>query len=204
MGYEEYTIDGIIPAFLILFVYAVIRVVLIFKNKRVIWSKEIIRLALVVYLVMLIIVTLFPINIIIGEYEQRYRDIVVNLNPLEFFGLLQANLQIIIRNLGGNLFMMIPYAILLAFNFKAMRKFRNLFITVLLTSITIEILQYIWQVTALNVWRATDINDVILNVAGGVIGYALYKYIFSKTPFLKPFILSSTKEKFVDNKSMSN
>ncbi|KMT58615.1 vanZ protein [Paenilisteria newyorkensis] len=175
--------------FLITCVYIFIRIILILKNKRMDGYKEISRLFLVLYLVILIVVTLFPINIIIGEYEQRYREIVVNLNPLQFFGLLDADFSIIVRNLGGNLVMMIPFAILLPVNFRWMRHFGRVIVIVLTTSIGIEILQYVWQLTMLNVWRATDINDVILNVCGGAIGYALYYYLFRRVPFMKRFII---------------
>ncbi|EUJ18502.1 vanZ protein [Listeria grandensis FSL F6-0971] len=189
MGYEEYTIDGLIPMFLMICVYVITRVVLILKNKKIDWHREVSRLFLVLYLGVLIVVTLFPINIIIGEYEQRYREIVVNLNPMQFFGLLDADFSIIIRNLGGNLVMMIPFAILLPVNFRGMRQFGRVIMVVVATSIVIEILQYIWQLTMLNVWRTTDINDVILNVCGGIIGYALYYYLFLRVPFMKRFII---------------
>lgn len=189
MGYEEYTIDRLIPMFLSVCVYVIIRGVLILKDKKLDWHKEISRLFFVLYLGVLVVVTLFPINIIVGEYEQRYREIVINLNPMQFFGLLDTDFSIIVRNLGGNLVMMIPFAILLPVNFRSMRKFGRVIMVVLATSIVIEVLQYIWQLTMLNVWRATDINDVILNVCGGVIGYALYYYIFRHVPFMKRFII---------------
>lgn len=154
------------------------------------------------YISELISVTLFPVWVDIGSnlsilpisYETRNYDIFVNLNPFSYH-FDHASVYTIVKNVCGNLFMMLPYTILLAFNFSKMRKWYMAIGTALLTSVGIEILQLIWQLTMLSSTRKTDITDVIQNVVGAAIGFVLYRFILSKVPIFKPFIVERENDK---------
>ncbi len=185
MSFSAYRINQVAPVFLLTLIYLIIRLVLIIMRKEINWYKEIIRLLLTIYIAELIGTTLFPINIDIGNklsifplsYEDRFRPIMVNLNPFNFYGLFHLSSLIILKNIVGNIIMMVPYTILLAFNFKSLRNWKKGIGLAFLTSLIIELLQLLWQYSMFNFNRATDINDLICNVIGAIIGYILYRFV---------------------------
>ncbi len=73
-------------------------------------------------------------------------------------------------NLFGNIILFIPFAIILNTVFKVDKLKLILLFTVLLST-SIEILQYIFQV------GLADIDDVILNSIGAILGYFIYNKI---------------------------
>jgi glycopeptide antibiotics resistance protein len=75
------------------------------------------------------------------------------------------NMNSIITNLVGNIIAFMPMGFLLPIVFKNLRTFFKVCTAVLSATILIEIAQYLVGV------GASDIDDVILNVIGGVIGY---------------------------------
>lgn len=93
----------------------------------------------------------------------------VNLIP---FATISRYLRIIswnvaINNLIGNVLLFLPFGILLPSIWEKMRKWSIIAITTLLISVTIEVMQ-------LFLGRRTDIDDVILNVSGAMLGYIMY------------------------------
>ena len=64
------------------------------------------------------------------------------------------------------------------------RKFMNIkssFLLSLLTSISIELMQLILNLSLLSSnFRAVSIEDVILNTIGGLISYFIYSFIYSR------------------------
>ena len=78
-----------------------------------------------------------------------------------------------LRNVIGNIAIFIPFGYIVADVIKIACKKTNFIITiiyVLITSLSIEVIQYF-------IGRAFDIDDIILNFVGGVIGYIAYKVI---------------------------
>lgn len=208
MKYDLYTLDASLPIILAIFVYILIRVTIILKHKKINMVEEVPKLLLTIYIALLVGVTLFPIDIAVGNkgfipsmYEKPF-PVVFNINPFNFYGLLNTGFHNILRNIGGNLIMMTPYSILLAFNFRSMRRWIPNIFVILLTSIGIEILQYFWQISQFDISRKTDINDVIQNTIGAVIGFMLYQYAFSNIPIFKKFIVRDKKMANVKDKSL--
>lgn len=198
MRYQGYLIYP--QVFMVLFslIYFFVRVIKALKAKRVNWFREMILAILLLYLLELINVTLFPVFVDIGDkfsifpisYETRNSPIFVNINPF-YYGFIGASAYTMIINIIGNIFIMLPYTILLPCAFRRMRKWKMAIGTAALTSICIELLQLLWQFTMLNPTRKTDIIDVILNLIGAVIGFALYCFVFSKVPITKFFVYKS-------------
>lgn len=170
------------------------RIIKLIKARKINWHLEIIRLLLIIYIAELVNVTLFPIFIDIGNkfsifpisYEKRVYHIFINLNPF-YYNFNHASLHTIIKNVLGNIFLMVPYTILLPFNFKRMRRWYMAIGTAFLTSVSIELIQLVWQITMLNMGRKTDINDIIQNLIGAIIGFVSYHFLFSKVPILDSF-----------------
>lgn len=71
-------------------------------------------------------------------------------------------------NLLGNIILFTPFGFALPFFWKRFSKFKRVFITIFIFSFAIEFIQYF-------IGRSVDIDDLILNTLGGVLGYYLYK-----------------------------
>jgi glycopeptide antibiotics resistance protein len=198
MDYSGYLVHFQIFAIFISFIYLIIRVIKAIRVRKINWFREITRLLFLVYILKLIDVTLFPVLVFFGSkpsifpisYEKRFFPIYVNLNPF-YYNFDHASAFTITKNIAGNMFMMLPYTILLPFNFRKMRKWYTAIATALLTSIGIELLQFIWQLTMLDTARCTDITDVLQNLVGAVVGFVLYQFVFSKAPIFKRFIINA-------------
>lgn len=68
----------------------------------------------------------------------------------------------------SNILMFIPLAFFLATVFPKCRNFKNNVCIIFCTTLTIECIQYF-------IGRSADIDDIIMNVTGGLLGYALYQ-----------------------------
>lgn len=121
----------------------------------------------ITYLLLLIYLTLFSqyfgriwfhrsINLM--PFVTIYRYIVSSNNP-----------GLALMNLAGNIIAFMPFGLLLPMVLKNQMHFLFIFCCIFSTSISIEIIQYILGV------GVTDIDDIILNVIGGMLGYCLFK-----------------------------
>lgn len=79
------------------------------------------------------------------------------------------NVDIILNNTIGNMMIFVPLGILLPILFKKSRSFTKLLTIGAVSIFTIEALQFFLQIGQF------DIDDIILNVAGILLGYALFK-----------------------------
>lgn len=66
-----------------------------------------------------------------------------------------------------NIAMFVPYGLLLPIVFRRMRVWRKTGLAVLFTTLSIETIQYF-------IGRSADIDDVIMNLWGGLLGYGLF------------------------------
>ena len=90
----------------------------------------------------------------------------VPLGSIEDYLSNSVSLSVAVHNVGGNLVMLGPLGILLAVVTRWSG--RRAAVVLFLVSATIELLQ--WQVVS---GRSADVDDAILNVAGGILGYWL-------------------------------
>jgi glycopeptide antibiotics resistance protein len=97
------------------------------------------------------------------------------------------NVDIILHNTVGNIMIFVPLGIFLPILFKKYRSFTKLLIGVVVMTFAIEIGQFFLQIGQF------DIDDVILNVSGALIGFAFFKGLTvisrqTKWKFLKRII----------------
>ncbi|WP_350343347.1 VanZ family protein [Proteinivorax tanatarense] len=78
-----------------------------------------------------------------------------------------------------NVILLLPLGIYLPVLFNV-RNIKRVTIWVMLTSLTIEIYQAIFSYYGLVFMRTSNIDDIILNTLGGVIGFCFYKIALSK------------------------
>ena len=74
-------------------------------------------------------------------------------------------------NIGGNIVAFMPFGFLVAALSERKQNFFTILIKTLLFSFTIEVIQYFTKTGAF------DVDDLILNTLGGVLGYFCYLYI---------------------------
>ncbi|MEG0258975.1 MAG: VanZ family protein [Lysinibacillus sp.] len=81
------------------------------------------------------------------------------------------NMELIILNLLGNLFIFTPIGLLIPFLSKKFRKGLHVILLGFILSLAVETIQFIFTV------GSADIDDLILNTAGAWLGYLVYKYM---------------------------
>lgn len=172
------------------------------KRKRIFWVREGAIFLLSVYLLLLIGVTLFPVFIQVGEAFREssiginlipFKDIIHKIGNLGAGGFSVAfDIKMLLMNVGGNILLLLPLGILAPVLWKRFRSLKSCFILGVITSLSIEFLQLIEGLLKLG-FRAVDIDDLILNVLGIVIGYSLYKIIF-KFKFVRNLIINEQQE----------
>ncbi|QOS97799.1 VanZ family protein [Brevibacterium sp. JNUCC-42] len=83
------------------------------------------------------------------------------------------NSDILVKNLLGNIIIYIPMGIFMPLLFTTMNSMKKVVVFTVIFSLVINILQV---TTKIGVF---DIDDIMLNVVGGVIGYVLFRGWFS-------------------------
>ncbi len=121
-------------------------------------------LLLLGYLTLLLVLTLMPPRF---EVQQRLR-----LVPLEtIIAQTRTGGWPFLINIVGNIAVLVPLGILVPAWAPRLCSIASILAVGLLTSATIELLQLGFTV------RVADIDDVVLNVAGALLGYALYRLL---------------------------
>lgn len=149
------------------------------------WIKKYkvsIVLGLYTILVIMVLVLKFPTEMVIGNSERTRLE--VQLIPfktiIEYATLVHSFTDWFIKNLVCNIVVFMPYGLLLPYVLNPKKVLVKICVMGTLFSTMIEIVQHIFAVGKL------DIDDIILNVIGIVLGYLLYKIIeIVKHKFIK-------------------
>lgn len=147
------------------------RLVYIIKNKvKIVFYKEILSLTFIIYIIALFRVVTF----------QDVSWSTSNFIPLKEIFRYEIGSQLFYKNVIGNMLMFIPYGFFTSY-FLKLKKPSSIFLLTLLVSITIEF-------TQLLIGRVFDIDDIILNLIGGIIGFLLY-YLITNIKYKLPSLL---------------
>ena len=116
-------------------------------------------------------------ELFLGKYRSHGGPRRYNLAPLKTIAGYIENYKgygasVLLINLVGNIVAFMPLGFLLPLVFKRTNRFTVITQITLLTSITAEICQVIFNVGGL------DIDDVLLNTIGGVLGYLIYRALY--------------------------
>lgn len=161
--------------------YRLIRRVL-YKKSRLPIHKHIVIFCLLVYFFNLISVTLFPMPIDADLIKDMKYDSYIpfvsgnNFIPFYFFvDVYHEGLQYyVIRSIGGNLILLLPVGLLFPLLFKKLNNVKRILLTGFFISLFIELAQISISVYIRSVYRSFDVDDLILNTLGTVIGYWLF------------------------------
>lgn len=162
------TIQGVIsytwPMILISVVIIVsLRIAYLIKMKeKFIIYKELISLSFVIYILCLFQVVTFQDGVTWSTN-----------NFIPFREILRYNMgsRLFFKNVIGNMLMFMPYGLFISFYLKNKKANLTLILT-LIASFSIEVVQMV-------IGRVFDIDDIILNLLGGYLGYLIY-YLFCK------------------------
>lgn len=160
----------VLPTIVIcLVIYCSLRVAYLFKNKiKFHFFNEIFLLIFIAYVMCLF-------------YVVTYQDVsgigAVNLTPFHEMLRYEFGSRLFVKNVVGNMLMFMPYGFFVSYFLKEKRTFVIVFLT-LLVSGTIEYIQ-------LRIGRVFDIDDIFLNLIGGMVGSFVYLFFVKVGRFLK-------------------
>lgn len=129
---------------------------LITKHKNFQLHKEIIYLLAIIYLLCLFHVVTFQ--------DSNYGT--SNFTPFKEIFRYDIGSHKFMRNVMGNIILFIPYGFLASYLLNN-KKFSVITILTVIASLTIETVQYY-------IGRVFDIDDIILNVIGGIVGFLIF------------------------------
>ena len=153
------SILNIWPQFTIFLVVVVVIRILSVKNsnKRFVFHEEFFNLLFIIYILLLFELLTGTEN----EYGSGF-----NLVPFSEIFRFEIGSKMFIYNVVGNILLFVPFGYFVS-KYTNTKKILHIFLASIITSIMIELLQ-------LQIGRSFDIDDIILNVLGGILGYFLY------------------------------
>ena len=83
-----------------------------------------------------------------------------------------------LENIFGNFFLFTPLGILLPLIFSRINSVKQMAVIFLITAVSIELIQLVLR--RFGTYRTADIDDVILNTTGGILGWLIYAFIFKR------------------------
>lgn len=134
-------------------------------------------LASVVYLCVLVAVVLGPLPVdgrLIAELRTE-GAVRANLVPLRTIGLvLDGPVSVAVRQMGGNLLLLAPLGFLLP-ALAGMDRCRRACTAIFAVSLVIETAQFVVSVVAGFAYKVFDVDDLLLNTLGGLLGWLVFK-----------------------------
>lgn len=120
--------------------------------------KEIMNFLFICYIIILFYIVTYP---------DVYNYQIFNLKLFQEILRYPIDSKLFIQNVIGNLLLFIPYSFYMSFYLK-INKLYLIIILTFLFSLTIELIQ-------IKIGRVFDIDDILLNVISGIIGYFIFK-----------------------------
>ena len=144
-------------------------------------GDEIFTNLFVVYLFLLIGITILPIYIGGLPHLQELSFIDrCNIHFVPFIEYFKGGIyfRTIIRNIIGNLLLLVPFILYLCAKYEKIRNLKSSAKTALLISLSIEITQLAMNILALADMRAVHVEDLILNTVGGIVAWYIFKILY--------------------------
>ncbi len=156
-------------------VIVTIRLVYLFVHKeKFILYKELFLLLFLIYALLLFYVVTFQ--------DVNYGT--NNIVPFKEIFRYKMGSELFIKNILGNIILFIPFGVFVSYIMKTRRTFPIIIISL----ITSGVIEY----TQLKIGRTFDIDDIILNVIGGFVGYLIYIILDVISDHLPSFFKSDT------------
>lgn len=144
--------------------------------------KEISLNLFVVYLFILIGITIFPISI--GGTMFHMQDLSFiqkyNIHFMPFVDYFKGGIRLatIIKNIGGNVVLLVPFILYLCTINEKMRNLKLCIIMSMFISLSIELTQLFTNIIGISYMRAVHVEDIILNTFGGILAWIIFKFTY--------------------------
>ena len=153
-------------------IWLLVRISIWKRQNRIDWKREAVLLLMYLNLAVIIRFVFFPRDLIDGHvqplaFEAAVFPLRINLLPLVHL-LDYDSIRDVIWNVVGNAVMFIPSGIVLPIIYRQLNSFWKVVAAGAFLSLCTEILQLPFPS------RASDIDDLILNTLGVVVGYGIY------------------------------
>ncbi len=160
IGAIKEVLSGTWPMILLtISVCCIMRIAYLIKNKQKFSiGNELMMLVFIIYVLCLF-------QIVTGQDVSGAHG--VNVTLFKELTRYQVGSKLFYRNIVGNIIMFVPFGFFTSFYLKLDKK-RIIFYLTLVVSVVIELIQ-------LKIGRAFDVDDIILNMVGGMFGYYLYR-----------------------------
>lgn len=174
----EYMYTTLMVALPVFIGVAILRVIRLEKKKKthqLTWSRELGVHFFIMYIISLYEITAIRLGLGLSMESLMMRETRVNLEPMKVL-IKWFHLGIwwhLFYNVVGNCVWFIPMGILVPTLFKKKRSLWKVTLIGILTSMSIEGLQYLLCT------GVTDIDDVIFNTLGTIMGYWIWKKIYN-------------------------
>ncbi len=137
-----------------------LRITYVIKNKKkFILYEELLSLIFVIYILMFF-------QIVTSQDVISYGN---NFIPFKELTRYKLGSSLFFRNIIGNILLFMPYGFFSSYYLRLEKK-RSAFLLVLIVSLSIECVQLV-------IGRCFDVDDILLNLIGGMIGYFIYKIL---------------------------
>ena len=161
---------------LITAVWILCRIIISNKNGRINWKREAQLLLIYICLVVVVRLTFFPFSKVDGKVQPLLFDatniLPFRLNFVPFVNLIDYEIRKeALINVIGNSFLFLPVGIVFPIVYRKLNTHWKVIVAGVGTSLSIEILQLLFFD------RVTDIDDLLLNSAGYILGYGIYLLI---------------------------
>lgn len=166
LGPIKSTIHGVVdftwPMLIISIVIMIsVRLTYLIKNKqKIVFYKEILTLSFAIYILCLFQVVTF-------QDDTSW----ASNNFIPFREILRYDItsRLFLKNVLGNMIMFLPFGFFISFYLKVEKPHLTVLLTII-ASLAIETVQ-------MCIGRVFDVDDIILNVIGGLIGFYIYNFI---------------------------
>ena len=152
--------------------WVLVRGLICLKNKMSDWKYEATQLFFLVNLMVIVRMTFYPFAMADGKVQPLIFEpaaiFPLRVNLIPFVNMLQYDTKFdLLINLIGNSTMFIPTGIMVPLIYRNVDSLKKTVLTGFAISLTIELLQLPFAV------RASDVDDLVLNTAGCLMGYGI-------------------------------
>ena len=157
-------------------VWVICRIVVWIRQGHIDWKREAVLLLMYVNLAVILRFTFFPKTRVNGRVQPLLFDAAAafpfRVNMIPFVNLFDYdNMRSLLWNVVGNTAMLIPSGIILPIVYRKLDSFWKVAAAGALISLCIEIIQLPFSS------RASDVDDLLLNTFGVMIGYGVYSIV---------------------------
>ena len=167
-----YIISFLYPAIAIILLWLLSKMIYITSiKKRFDWRREVVNILYFCSLMLIIGFTIFPIFVVTNPEDYPELFVRNNYIPLlSIYHLLDSDYYMVpLRNIVGNILLFVPLGFILTLRFRQIKSMLSVGLIGLFLSLLIEVIQ-------LNLpTRAFDIDDMILNTLGTILGFLICK-----------------------------